>query len=102
MKLIAPKPNYLPMNKLGEIILIVFAASIIIGVIKTFFDIKERYNKLWIESPTGKQIISMPLNQALRIMRKHNWHLAEVEPVMSRWKHLKKALFGVNRVELRK
>ena len=35
---------------------------------------------LWIESP-DKNFYKFPFHQALRIVRKQHWHLADVEPI---------------------
>jgi len=37
--------------------------------------------KLWITSPTKLTTIQLPAIEALRICRKHNWHLADVVPI---------------------
>ena len=36
---------------------------------------------LWIMSPTGKVVKELPFYNALRVIRKKGWLLAEVEPV---------------------
>lgn len=50
----------------------------------------------WVTSPSGKIHKELPLQQALRIMRKHNWTAAEVEPVrmVSRFEAFKIMIFG--------
>jgi len=54
---------------------------------------------LWIQSPSGKIVKEFPLPQALRIIRKHDWALADVKPlkpprVISRREALRVLLFG--------
>lgn len=38
------------------------------------------WDTLWIESPTGLTCVELPFHQALRIIRKQYWHLANVIP----------------------
>lgn len=36
---------------------------------------------LWIQSPSGETVRQFPLWQALRIVRRHGWTFASVEPI---------------------
>ncbi len=54
---------------------------------------------LWITSPTGKTTRKMPFYEALRIIRKHGWHMTLVAPIkpnriISRWQALKILISG--------
>lgn len=55
-------------------------------------DLDIREHLLWIESPTKHTVRSLPFYQALRVVRKHNWHLIETQPIqkqLTRWKAFK-------------
>lgn len=53
---------------------------------------------LWVTPDNGSQVVSLPFWTAIRVIRKHGWHLADTEPVrvvppeLTRWGHLKAAL----------
>lgn len=47
-----------------------------------------RKSKLWITSPRGENY-QISHYQALRIVRKHNWRIAETMPKISRWQAFK-------------
>ena len=54
---------------------------------------------LWIESPSGRTIREFPFYQGIRIIRKHDWDFAVVEPIrparfISRREALHIMLFG--------
>jgi hypothetical protein len=82
-------------RKTGGLINAMIKMVIGVGLISVLYDAcGYRYHELWIESPNGFKT-QMPLYEALRIVRKHDWKLAEVEPVkpeLSRWQHFKKAI----------
>ena len=49
---------------------------------------------VWIVSPSGETTIELPHWTAIRVVRKHGWHFAIVEPVkpvknVTRWSALK-------------
>ncbi len=46
-------------------------------------DLEIRCHKLWIESPSKKTTRQLPFYLALRIVRKHNWHLIDTIPKQS-------------------
>lgn len=81
------------LENMEDILPILFCTVIIFGAIRHL--IKGKYC-LYIESPSGK-IYKFPMWEALRIVRKQGWELAEVEPIkpkLSRWQHLKLAIIG--------
>lgn len=60
-------------------------------------DLDIRRHLLWIESPTKHTIKSLPFYQALRVVRKHNWHLVETQPIqkqLTRWEAFKYLIWG--------
>jgi hypothetical protein len=49
---------------------------------------------IWLKSPQGK-FYKFPLWQALRIIRKQHWEVADTEPIkppLTRWQHFKRAI----------
>ncbi len=72
------KMSGVSMNKLIVPIIQSMIMMVVLAKIKKINDVSEY--KLWIESPNGfkKQV---KFYQALRIIRKHDWKLAEVEPI---------------------
>ncbi len=56
--------------------------------------IKEGGDLLWLVSPSRKTTVQLPFRTALRVVRKHGWSLAAVEPVrpvrrVTRWEAVK-------------
>ncbi len=50
-------------------------------VLSSLLSGKIEFYWLWIVSPSGKTTVPLPFYTALRVVRKHGWGLAEVEPV---------------------
>lgn len=75
-------------NRLGYIPFIPFFLFISLVIPHCIFP--EPYQSLWVESPSGRTY-ELPLETALRIIRKRGWVMAKVEPVKTRWQYIKAA-----------
>ena len=64
------------------------------GIISDLLEDGIESTQLWITSPSGKTTVELPFYTALRVIRKRNWTLTEVEPIrhLSRWEHFKLAI----------
>ena len=84
-------------NLLCDMICGAITYVIVCGVLRRVFIFQD--TPLWIKSPSGKTIVALPLPIALRVIRKHEWDFAEVEPIkppriISRREALNILLFG--------
>lgn len=71
---------------------VIAQAMLIVIYHQLYPDWRVRMHKLWIKSPNGKAIKSLPFYQALRVVRKRDWRLIDTAPVeqqMTRWQAVK-------------
>lgn len=79
---------------LVEIVPIIFAASIIVGLVSHILNIQRSFRFIWITSPGGSQTVKLPLYLALRVIKKHRWLMTKVIPIPSRFEALMIAITG--------
>ncbi|MBU0847496.1 hypothetical protein KKH23_09960 [Patescibacteria group bacterium] len=82
-----------PDDTLNNLLRVMIAAAVVMMVFKSFL---RRRITLWITSPSGKTTVQLPLELALRVIRKKQWTATKVEPVrtVSRREALKILLHG--------